>query len=220
MINTCVNCRDAAKREDRSAPAPIGAVVAVFIALTVPIGCGVVPVEVLEEASKPLPKEFLIGPEDVVEITVWRNQDLSRTTIVRPDGMISLPLIGDVQASELSAAQLAARIAKRLTEFKENPAVSVSIKELNSYYVFVLGEVSKPGKLQLKSYTTVLQAISMAGSFTTYASKNKIQVIRNNTNGDGRLQEIRIPVRYDDLVSGQREPGNFILKSGDTIVVP
>src|SRR6476660_9010943 len=150
------------------------------------MGCAsVVPKEAMDEATRPVSKEFLLGPEDVLEVTVWRNQDLSRTVVVRPDGKISLPLIGDVQASGLSAAQVAAKIAARLTEFKENPNVSVSIKEVNSYFIYVLGEVLKPGKYPIKSYATVLQGVSLAGGFTLYASKNKMQVIRTLTNGDG-----------------------------------
>ena len=92
--------------------------------------CAEIPREALEEVNRPLAKEFFLGPEDVVEVTVWRNQDLSRTVVVRPDGMISLPLIGDVQASGLTAAQVSERISKRLSEFKENPSVSVSVKEI------------------------------------------------------------------------------------------
>lgn len=164
--------------------------------------------------------EFLLGPEDILEVVVWRNQDLSRQVVIRPDGMISMPLIGDVQANGLTANQLAARIAERLKEFKENPSVSVSVKEVNSYNIYVLGEVTKPGKYQLKSHTSVLQAIAMAGGFTLFASKNKLQVVRNSSNGDGQPHEVRIRLRYDDLLAGTGEPGNFILKSGDTVVVP
>jgi polysaccharide export outer membrane protein len=134
--------------------------------------------------------------------------------------MVSMPLIGDVQASGQTANQLAARIADRLKEFKESPSVSVSVKEVNSYNVFVLGEVQKPGKYQLKSHTSVLQAIAVAGGFTIYASKNKMQVVTTEANGDGRPHEIRIPVRYEELLSGKGERGNFVLKSGDIVVVP
>ena len=195
--------------------------VIVGMLLGVPMGCAsVVPKEAMDEAAKPVSKEFLLGPEDVLEVTVWRNQDLSRTVVVRPDGKISLPLIGDVQASGLNSSQVAAKIAARLTEFKENPNVSVSLKEVNSYFIFVLGEVSKPGKYPLKSYATVLQGVSMAGGFTLYASKNRMQVIRTHANEDGKEIQIRIPVPYNELVSGKGEIENFILKSGDTIVVP
>ena len=176
--------------------------------------------EAVEEASKPVSREFLLGPEDVLEVTVWRNQDLSRTVVIRPDGKISLPLIGDVQASGLTSAEVAKKIAARLTEFKENPNVSVSVKEVNSYFIYVLGEVLKPGKYPIKSYATVLQGVSLAGGFTSYAAKNKMQVIRTLTNGNGIESQLRIPVPYNDLVSGKGEIENFSLKSGDTIVVP
>lgn len=175
---------------------------------------------VIDEASKPVSKEFLLGPEDVLEVTVWRNQDLSRTVVIRPDGKISLPLIGDVQASGLTSAEVSGKIASRLTEFKENPNVSVSLKEVNSYFIYVLGEVLKPGKYPLKSYATVLQGVSLAGGFTNFASRRKMAVIRTVTNGEGNLRQIRIPVPYDELISGSGLIENFVLKSGDTIVVP
>jgi len=164
--------------------------------------------------------EFVLGPEDVLEVVVWRNQDLSRVVIVRPDGMISMPVIGDVQAAGLTSDQLAERIAARLKEYKENPTVSVSVKEINSYNVFVIGEVAKPGKYQLKSYTTILQAISIAGGFTPYASRNKLQIVRHITNGNGGWREVRLAMPYDDLVKGQADPEYLMIKSGDTIVVP
>lgn len=183
------------------------------------VGCMKKQPAVVEKATVQS-KDFLLGPEDVLEITVWRNADLSRTTVIRPDGMISMPLIGDVRASGLTANQLADQISKRLAEYKERPTVAVSVKEVNSYIIYVLGEVTKPGKYQLKTYTTVLQAISMAGGFTPFASKNRMQVVRNSRNGTGDLTELRIQVRYDDLLSGKGEPGNFVVMSGDTLVVP
>ena len=200
---------------------PVRVLMIAGVLLGMSMGCAsVIPKEALDEAAKPVSKEFLLGPEDVLEVTVWRNQDLSRTVVVRPDGKISLPLIGDIQASGLNASQVAVKIAARLTEFKENPNVSVSLKEVNSYFIFVLGEVLKPGKYPLKSYATVLQGVSMAGGFTPFASKNRMQVIRTHANEDGKENQIRIPVPYNELVSGKGEIENFILKSGDTIVVP
>jgi polysaccharide biosynthesis/export protein len=182
--------------------------------------CSELPKEVMEQVSKPGPRDFLLGPEDVLEVTVWRNQDLSRTVVIRPDGMISLPLIGDVHASGFTAAQVADRIAKRLTEFKENPSVSVSVREVNSYFIYVTGEVTRAGKYPLKSFATVLQGVSLAGGFTPFASKNKMVVVRTVKNGNGEEHQIRIPIRYDDLVKGDGQIGNFTLMSGDTIVVP
>lgn len=184
------------------------------------VGCGKVSQDVITEANNSQ-KEFLLGPEDVLDIVVWRNQDLSRQgMVVRPDGKITMPLIGEVIASGRSADQLANQISDRLKEFKENPSVSVSVREVNSYYVYVMGEVTKPGKFQLKSHTNVLQAIALAGGFTNFASKSKMQVVRHATGADGKLQEMRIPVRYDDLVFGTGEIRNFILKTGDVLVVP
>jgi polysaccharide export outer membrane protein len=166
------------------------------------------------------PASFLLGPEDVLAITVWRNQDLSREVVVRPDGMISMPLIGDVPAAGVSTDVLAKRIAERLVEYMGNPTVSVQVKEVKSYYIYVVGEVTKPGKYPLQSYATVLQGISLANGFTPFASKNKMHVVRMVKNGTGRIEEVRIPVGYDDLVAGKSKVGNFILRSGDTIVVP
>lgn len=183
-------------------------------------GCTKPSKDIIAEAHN-TQRDFLLGPEDVLDIVVWRNQDLSRQgVVIRPDGKITMPLIGEVEGSGKTADQLAAQISDRLKEFKENPSVSVSVREVNSYYVYVMGEVSKPGKYQLKSHTTVLQAIALAGGFTNFASKNKMQVVRNAPGGDGKTQEMRIPVRYDDLVFGSGEIHNFVLKTGDVVVVP
>jgi polysaccharide export outer membrane protein len=92
--------------------------------------------------------------------------------------------------------------------------------EVNSYYVFVVGEVTTPGKLPMRSYTTILQALALAGGFSEFASRNDIQVIRNVTNAEGKIKELRIPLRYDDLISEEGGFYNLTLKSGDTIVVP
>ena len=184
------------------------------------VGCSAPSKEILEEANNSQ-IDFLLGPEDVLDIVVWKNDDLSqKVVVVRPDGKISMPLIGEVMASGRTANQLASQIAGRLEEYKENPAVTVSVKEVNSYYVYVLGEVTRPGKYQLKSHATVLQAVAIASGFTIYAAKNKMQVIRQVQGEDGKSREIRIPVRYDDLISGKGEIGNFVLKTGDVVVVP
>lgn len=198
----------------------ISSVCAIFILGVLAVGCSQLPREVLEQAGKPVPREFLLGPEDVLEVTVWRNQDLSRTVVIRPDGMISLPLVGDVQANGISAVQVAERIAKRLAEFKENPSVSVSVREVNSYFIYVTGEVTRAGKYPLKSFATVLQGVSLAGGFTPFASKNQMVVVRTVKSSSGEEHQVRIPVRYDDLVKGNGPISNFTLMSGDTIVVP
>ena len=134
----------------------------------------------------PPPEGFLLGPEDVIEVVVWRNPDLSGQAVIRPDGKVSLPLIGDVQASGVTADQLAKDISNRYKEYKENPAVSINVVEVNSYYVYVVGEVTTPGKIPLKSYTTILQGIALAGGFTQFAARNDLSVVRNVSNGDGK----------------------------------
>ncbi len=166
------------------------------------------------------PGEFLLGPEDVLVVTVWKNQDLSREVVIRPDGMISMPLIGDVPAANLTANHLAKRIAERLTEYMASPIVSVQLKEVNSYFIYVLGEVQKPGKYPLKSYANVMQGISLGGGFTPFAKKNKIKVLRSTTDGSSDKPQIEIPVQYDEILQGHAAVGNFYLKSGDVIVVP
>ena len=192
----------------------------VLSCLSMLAGCARPSQEIIEEASNSS-KDFLLGPEDVLDIVVWKNEDLSQKgAVIRPDGKVSMPLIGEVQASGRTANQLASQISARLKEFKDNPVVTVGVKEVNSYYVYVLGEVSKPGKYQLKSHATVLQAVAIASGFTNYASRNKMKVIRHVQGENGTTREIRIPARYDDLVSGTGEIGNFVLKTGDVVVVP
>lgn len=162
--------------------------------------------------------DYQIGPEDVLEISVWKNADLSKTVNVRPDGKISLPLIGDVQASGLTPNQLKDAIIKRLKEYQEAAIVSVVVQSVNSYKVFIVGEVRTPGVYQLKSRTSVLQALAMAGGFTQFASKNKIMLVRVKNDGT----EERIKVRFDELVYGDDDKmeKNLTLRSGDTILVP
>lgn len=170
-----------------------------------------------EKSSLIVTPDYIIGPEDVLEITVWRNADLSKTVAVRPDGRISLPLVGDVTAVGRTAAQLAEEISSRLKEYKENPQVSIVVREVNSYTVFVLGEVTKPGKYPLKSKTTLLQAITIAGGFTPVAARNKLVVFRFGEAGE---KDVKIKASYDDIVLRDSSGQNVVLKPGDTIVVP
>jgi len=110
--------------------------------------------------------EYFIGPEDILEITVWKNADLSKQVQVRPDGRISLPLLGDILAVAKTPTQLTDEISAGLKSYMENPTISILVKEVNSYQLYVLGEVNKPGKYPLKSKTTLLQGITVAGGFT------------------------------------------------------
>ena len=173
--------------------------------------------EKVEKALLIVTPEYFIGPEDVLNITVWRNTDLSREVTVRPDGRISLPLIGDIVAVGKTPAQLSEDISTKLKEYKENPQVSIVIKEVNSYAIYVLGEVAKPGKYPLRSKTTLLQGITIASGFTATAARNKMVVFRFAKDGQG---QIKIKASYDDIVLRDGSNQNIELKPGDQIVVP
>ncbi|MDY7031599.1 MAG: polysaccharide biosynthesis/export family protein [Thermodesulfobacteriota bacterium] len=156
-----------------------------------------------------------MGPEDVIEVLVWREDDLSKEVTIRPDGKVSLPLIGDIQAAGLTTENLKETITKRLKEFIDNPTVSVIVAQINSMRIFIQGEVMTPGVYQLRNYTTVLQAISLAGGFNEWAKRKEIIIIR-----DVEGVRWRIPVDYEKIISGKDIDQNIILERGDTIIVP
>ena len=161
--------------------------------------------------------EYFIGPEDILEITVWKNADLSKTVQVRPDGRISLPLLGDILAVAKTPTQLTDEISAGLKSYMENPTISILVKEVNSYQLYVLGEVNKPGKYPLKSKTTLLQGITVAGGFTAMAARNKIVVFRFSKDGEGLA---KLKASYDDIVVRDGSIQNIELMPGDQIVVP
>jgi polysaccharide export outer membrane protein len=164
--------------------------------------------EVLADTSK-----YVIGPEDVLYIHVWKEEALSRTVPVRMDGKISLPLIDEIQAAGLTPLQLKENLIKRFREFVDVPNVSVIVMEANSFKVFVSGEVKTPGVVRLRSETSILQIIPMVGGFTEWANPKKILVIRKEGGKEKRLR-----VNYKRIVDG--EDPNFVMKSGDTVIVP
>jgi len=170
-----------------------------------------------EKSSLTVTPDYILGPEDVLEINVWKNADLSKLVQVRPDGRISLPLIGDVPAVGRTTTQLTDEISNRLKGFMENPTVSIVVKEVNSYAIYVLGEVAKPGKYPLKTKTTLLQAITIASGFTPTAARNKIVIFRFGKDAEG-LKKIK--ASYDDIVLRDGSDQNIVLKPGDQIVVP
>jgi polysaccharide export outer membrane protein len=158
---------------------------------------------------------YVIGQGDVLEVFVWRNEQLSRQVTVRPDGKISLPLTQDIQAEGLTAIQLKAQITQRIRQYVQNPTVAVIVSQINSYKISVLGKVAKPGVYPITTKTTLLEAISIAGGFTQWANQKKITVI---TNQGGRKEKIRI--NYKKIVSGKDPSQNIILNRNDTIIVP
>ena len=158
---------------------------------------------------------YVIGSEDVLDVSVWKEPDLSRTVPVRPDGKISLPLLNDVQAAGLTPLQLAAAITTSLNKFVTNPQVTVIISQINSQRFYLLGEVTRPGAYSLIPGMTVLQALSNAGGFTPYANSKKIYLLREE---NGKQQKLSF--NYKDVIAGKRTEQNIVLKTGDTIIVP
>lgn len=176
-----------------------------------------VPASPSEKATNAVSSEYLIGAEDVLEIIVWRNVDLSKVAQVRPDGKISMPIIRDIVAEGKTPSQLAEEMTNKLKEYVQNPVVAVSLKEVNSSNIFLLGEVVRPGKYPLKSRTTLLQGITIAGGFTPIAARNQMVIFRFKEGAAGMK---RLTASYDDIVLRGGITENFELKSGDTVVVP
>ena len=158
---------------------------------------------------------YLIGPEDILDITVWNNTGISRTVPVRPDGKISLPLLDDVQAAGLSPRQLKDNLTKRLVKYIASPEVSVIVREVHSFKVAVIGEVNKPGRYDFKSRASVLDAIALAGGFNAFASKSKMAILRV----DGERVK-RIPCDYHKVIAAPGQLESFFLRPGDTVIVP
>jgi polysaccharide export outer membrane protein len=156
--------------------------------------------------------DYRIGPEDVLHLSVWGNPDLTLDLVVRPDGMISLPLIQDVQAGGLTTTELSDRIHRKLLAFIKDPQVSVIVKEIQASRFHVMGYVFKPGTYPLRGDTSVLQALSLAGGSTQFASPRSIRLVRKAKG----TQEIRAINYYDIIDSGE---GNWLLMPGDTIIV-
>ena len=158
---------------------------------------------------------YIIGPQDVLNIDVWKEQEVSRSVPVRPDGKISLPLLNDVQAAGLTPMQLQAELHDALKKFISDPQVTVIVTQVNSRRIFVLGEVPHPGAFPMLPHMTVLQAISTAGGFSQFAKEKGVYVLRTE---NGR--QVTIPFNYKEVIRGKRPDQNIELKPGDTIVVP
>lgn len=158
--------------------------------------------------------DYVIGADDVLHISVWKEPDLSETLPVRPDGKISMPLLGDVDAGGMTPADLGKSITEKLRKYISDPRVTVVVNAMNSQRVFVTGEVNKPGTIGLLPHMTVLQALADAG-FTQFANLKAIYVLRNE---NGR--QVKHPFNYKEVVKGNHPEQNIPLKPGDTIVVP
>lgn len=158
---------------------------------------------------------YMIGAQDVLDISVWKEAELSRAVPVRPDGRISLPLLNDVQAAGLTPTQLAAQITTGLNKYMTNPQVTVIVEQINSQRVYILGEASRVGTYTLLPGMTILQALSNAGGCSPFANTKKIYVMRNE-NG----KQVKYFFNYKEVVAGKHPEQNIALQNGDTIYVP
>ena len=162
-----------------------------------------------------IPPGYVIGPDDVLTVIVWREKDLSTDVVVRPDGKVSLPLLNDVQAAGHTPEQLRATVTESVRRFVADPAVTVVVKQINSRKVFITGQIAKPGPYPLTGPTTVLQLVAIAGGVAEYADSENIVVMRTE---DGQPQSFRF--NYKDVIRRRNLKQNIELKPGDTVVVP
>jgi polysaccharide biosynthesis/export protein len=157
--------------------------------------------------------EFRFGPGDTLDINVWDNAQISKLVTVRPDGMITLPLVGDIRVGGLSAEELKTYLYKELQRFVEKPVITVTVTQINSYQVFVQGQVTRPGAYAITGSSTITQAISLAGGFTQFADRNGIIILRNSLTKTEKIQ-----VKYKKIVAGKIP--DVRVEPGDTIIVP
>jgi polysaccharide biosynthesis/export protein len=158
---------------------------------------------------------YVIQPNDMLEIFVWKEPDLTRKVLVRPDGRISFPLVQDLQASGISPAELKTHVEKKLSEFLSAPEVTVIVDAIQSYKVYVLGKVQKPGVVSVEKPVTVLQALALAGGFQDFAKDQEMTVIRSY----GK-ENILFEFNYREVIKGKRSEQNITLRAGDVVIVP
>jgi polysaccharide biosynthesis/export protein len=160
--------------------------------------------------------DYVIGPGDLLSIDVMNEPDVTGKVPVRPDGMITVPLIGDIQASGLTPDKLQAAITSKLTDYVRQPAVTVVVEEMNSRQFNVMGKVQHPGAFVLNKPTRVLDALALAGGFNEFAKTNKVYVLRTNASG----ATVRLPFNYKKVSAGEDDQDNIELQAGDTVIVP
>jgi polysaccharide export outer membrane protein len=166
-------------------------------------------------ADKPVGTGYLIGPGDVLDISVWKDEALTRSCVVRPDGFISFPLIGEMQAAGRTVSQLKSDLEGKLSHYVPDVTLSLEVKQINSLIIYVIGKVNNPGRFILNVDTNVLQALATAGGLNIFANRNQIKILRHGSN------ETRIyPFEYDEVISGKSLEQNIHLERGDVVVVP
>ena len=160
-------------------------------------------------------KVYHLGSGDVIEISVWKDPELSRNLIVPPDGIISFPLIGSIDVTHLTVSELKKVVTQKLSEFIPDATVTIMLIEINSLKAYVIGKVNNPGEFTINLETNIMQILSMAGGLNPFASKGSINIIRQR---DNRI--IKIPFDYGQVEKGKNLEQNILLQSGDVVVVP
>jgi polysaccharide export outer membrane protein len=168
------------------------------------------------EDARAIDKDYVIQAGDTLEISVWRERDLQKDVLVRPDGGINFPLVGEVIAAGKTIDQLKNELATKLTKFVPDPVVTVSVKQVQGNKIYVIGKVSRPGEFVTNRNIDVMQALSIAGGPTPFASVNKIKILRRGQNGEIES----IPFKYSRVEKGKDLEQNIILRGGDIVVVP
>ncbi|NPV04860.1 MAG: polysaccharide export protein [Syntrophaceae bacterium] len=168
-----------------------------------------------QEFASAFGPDYLIGPGDILEISVWKEEALTKQVVVLPDGKISFPLIGEVQAAGRTLADLKKELAAKLAKYAPKEEVNLEVKQVNSMLIYVIGRVNQPGRFALNTNVTVLQALSIAGGLNAFAKRNQIKIFRQEAGGTQIL-----PFSYDEVTEGEKLRQNVILKRGDVVVVP
>ena len=167
------------------------------------------------DAPDSVDRSYVIGPGDILKISVWKEEGMELEVLVRPDGEITFPLAGEIKAGGLTTKALSEELVKKLKKYIPNPSVTVSVLKSVSNKIYVIGKVNRPGEFTATGYMDVLQALTMAGGLTPYADSDEIKIIRRTEKGN--MMKL---FDYDEVVSGERLDMNIILKAGDTVVVP
>ena len=186
-----------------------------FISIVLLVSCIASAADEKFTGSSTNPDDYKIGPEDVLEVSVWKEEELQREVLVRPDGGISFPLAGDVQVEGKTPLEVEQEITTRVQKYIPEAVVTVSVKKVSGYTIFVNGKVKQPGKFVVGRYMDVMQAITLAGGLDTFADEDKIKVIRRQ-NGKQVVHQFK----YNEVKKGNNLDQNIILQSGDVVVVP
>ncbi len=167
------------------------------------------------EAAGDFGPDYILGPGDVIDIAVWKDETLTKSVVVLPDGKISFPLIGEVKAAGRTLAQLKEEITRKISPYAPNPTISMEVRQVNSLFIYIIGRVNGPGRFALNVNVDVLQALAMAGGFSPQSKKGTIKIFRREGNNTRIFN-----FEYDGVVSGKDLDQNIMLRRGDVIVVP